>query len=96
MKPKKELTFLDSAENRAKVRKYFYIFLGILLIIDFFIPKHGHFSWETAPEFYAFYGLFACFCLVPCTLSLGPFASGSPKPGSLGPDSLLSIIVQTN
>jgi hypothetical protein len=66
MKPKKELIFLDSAENRAKVRKYFYIFLflGILLIIDFLIPKHGHFSWETAPEFYAVYGFVACVCLI--------------------------------
>ena len=64
MKPEKELTFLDSAENRAKVRKYFYIFLGILLIIDFLIPKHGHFSWESAPEFYAVYGFVACVCLI--------------------------------
>ncbi len=52
MKPKKELTFLDSAKNRKKVRLYFYISLGILLIVDFFIPKHGHFPWESAPEFF--------------------------------------------
>jgi len=64
MKPKKELTFLDSPENQVKVRKYFYIFLCILLIIDFLIPKHGHFSWEFAPEFYAVYGFVACFCLI--------------------------------
>ncbi len=64
MKPKKELTFLDSAKNRKKVRRYFYIFLGILLIVDFFIPKHGHFPWESAPEFFAVYGFVACVSLI--------------------------------
>ena len=64
MKPEKELTFLNSAENRAKARKYFYIFLGILLILDFFIPKHGHFPWESAPEFFAVYGFVACVSLI--------------------------------
>lgn len=46
MKPNKEITFLDSAETRKKVRKYFYISLCVLLIVDFFIPKHGHFPWK--------------------------------------------------
>ncbi len=64
MKPKKELTFLDSAKNRKKVRLYFYISLGILLIVDFFIPKHGHFPWESAPEFFAVYGFVACVSLI--------------------------------
>ena len=64
MKPEKELTFLNSAENRAKARKYFYIFLGILLILDFFIPKHGHFPWESTPEFFAVYGFVACVSLI--------------------------------
>jgi hypothetical protein len=64
MKPKKELTFLDSAKNRKKVRQYFYISLGILLIVDFFIPKHGHFPWESAPEFFAIYGFVACVSLI--------------------------------
>ena len=64
MKPKKELTFLDSPENRVKVRRYFYIFLGILLVIDFFIHKHVHFSWESVPEFFALYGFVVGFCLI--------------------------------
>jgi hypothetical protein len=64
MKPKKELTFLDSAKNRKKVRLYFYFFLGILLIVDFLIPKHGHFPWESAPEFFAVYGFVACVSLI--------------------------------
>jgi hypothetical protein len=64
MKPKKELTFLDSPKNRKKVRLYFYISLSILLILDFFVPKHGHFPWESAPQFYAVYGFIACVSLI--------------------------------
>lgn len=64
MKEKKELAFLDSEKNRATVRKYFYVFLVILLAIDFFIPKHGHFSWENAPCFYAVYGFIGCVSLI--------------------------------
>lgn len=64
MKPQKELTFLDSERNRLKVRKYFYVSLVILLIIDFFLHKHVHFSWENAPFFYAVYGFIACVSLI--------------------------------
>ncbi len=64
MRPKKELTFLDSEENQLKVRKYFYVSLVVLLIIDFFLHKHVHFSWENAPCFYAVYGFIACVSLI--------------------------------
>ncbi len=64
MLPKKELTFLDSAKNRLRVRRYFYISLFILLVLDLFIPKHGHFAWENAPSFYAVYGFIACVSLI--------------------------------
>ena len=64
MQPKKELTFLDNEKNRLKVRRYFYISLVVLLVVDFFIDKHGHFSWESAPGFYATYGFIACVSLI--------------------------------
>ena len=64
MRPQKELTFLDSEKNRLKVRKYFYIFLVVLLLIDLFLHKHVHFSWENAPFFYAVYGFIACVSLI--------------------------------
>lgn len=64
METKKELTFLDSTENRARVRKGFYISLVLLLVVDFFVAKHGHFSWEEAPGFYAVYGFIACVTLI--------------------------------
>ena len=64
MKPKKELSFLDSEKTQSKLRKYFYITLIFLLFLDLFIPKHGHFAWENAPNFYAVYGFIACVSLI--------------------------------
>ena len=64
MKPKHELTFLDSPKNRRRVRKYFYISLVLLLAIDLFISKHGHFAWEEAPFFFAVYGFIGCVGLI--------------------------------
>ena len=60
----KELRFLDSSENRKKVRRYFFISLGILLILDPFIHKHAEFPWESVPAFYAVYGYAACVSLI--------------------------------
>jgi len=64
MKPQNELTFLDSDKNRLKVRKFFYISLLVLLVIDLFLSKQVHFSWENAPCFYAVYGFIACVSLI--------------------------------
>jgi hypothetical protein len=64
MKAKHELTFLDSPQNRRRVRKYFYISLVLLLAIDLFISKHGHFAWEEAPFFFAVYGFIGCVGLI--------------------------------
>ena len=33
--------------------------LGILLIADFLIHKHGHFAWEEWPQFFAVFGFVA-------------------------------------
>jgi hypothetical protein len=64
MKTQREIILLDSPKNRARIRKYFYISLLILLVIDFFTPKHGHFSWEEAYGFYAVYGFIGCVSLI--------------------------------
>jgi membrane protease YdiL (CAAX protease family) len=64
MKARHELTLFDSPKNTARVRKYFYIVLVILLVVDFFIPKHGHFPWERAYAFYAVYGFIGCVSLI--------------------------------
>lgn len=64
MNKRREITFFDSPKNRAGVRKYFYIALLILLVIEFFTPKHGHFPWEEAYGFYAVYGFIGCVSLI--------------------------------
>ena len=64
MNPHKELSFLDPPEVRTRIRKYFYLSLVLLVIIDFFILKAVHFPWELAPGFYAVYGFIACVSLI--------------------------------
>ena len=64
MTPRKELKFLDQASVRIRIRRYFYLSLVILVIVDFFILKAVHFSWEHAPAFYAVYGFIACVSLI--------------------------------
>lgn len=64
MKPQRELTIFDAPKNRARVRKIFYILLLVLLVGDYFIPKHGHFPWEEAYAFYAVFGFIGCVSLI--------------------------------
>ncbi|MGD2185595.1 MAG: hypothetical protein PVI71_05680 [Desulfobacterales bacterium] len=64
MKTQREITILDSPKNRARVRIIFYISLLILLAVEFFTPKHGHFPWEEAYGFYAVYGFVGCVSLI--------------------------------
>jgi hypothetical protein len=61
---KKELSFFDKKENVQRFLKVFFASLVVLLIVDFFIPKHPHFPWEGAPEFYAVYGFVSCVALI--------------------------------
>lgn len=57
--------FFDSPRRTATIRKYFYFFLVALLAVDvLFVPKHGHFSWEDAPFFFAAYGFIGCVALI--------------------------------
>jgi len=60
----KALRFLDKPENRNIVLRCFFVALGVLLVIDFFIHKHAAFTWEEAPGFYAVYGFVACVSLI--------------------------------
>ena len=60
----KELSFLDKPKNKNRVIRYFFISLGILIVIDCFIHKHVEFPWEAAPAFYAVYGFTACVSLI--------------------------------
>ena len=64
MKDKREITILDSKKNRKRVIQCFYISLGLLLVIELFVPKHGHFAWEDMFGFFAVYGFIGCVSLI--------------------------------
>lgn len=54
-------------DNKKNVNRLIMFFFGsclALLIIDIFIHKHGHFSWEEKPAFYATFGFVTCVVLV--------------------------------
>jgi hypothetical protein len=61
---KKELKIFDKAQNVKRFLVFFYISLAVLLIIDFFIHKHGEFPWEAATDFFAAYGFGSCVLLI--------------------------------
>ena len=61
---KEKKHIFDNPGNVQKFIKGFYVICVLLLIIDFFVPKHGHYYWEDVPQFYAAYGLVACIVLV--------------------------------
>ena len=60
----KELRIFDRPENVKRLLRGFYIFLVLLLIVDFFIHKHGYFPVEGYPDFFAVYGFVACVLLI--------------------------------
>jgi len=61
---KKELKIFDRPENVKRLLGFFYAFLVVLLIVDFFIHKHAEFPWESAPGFFAAYGFVSCVGLI--------------------------------
>ena len=61
---KKELKIFDKPKNVKRLLMGFYLSLVLLLIIDFFIHKHGEFHLEEFPDFFAVYGFVACVMLI--------------------------------
>lgn len=61
---KKELKIFDKPKNVKIFLIVFFTALGVLLMVDLFIEKHGEFPWETAPEFFAAYGFASCVLLI--------------------------------
>lgn len=56
--------FFDKPQNVRRFLMFFYVSLILLVVIDFFIPKHPYFAWEQYPSFYGTFGLVACIVLV--------------------------------
>ena len=61
---KRELKIFDKPQNVKRFLGGFYVFLVVLLIIDFFVHKHAEFEWEGFPDFYAAYGFISCVLLI--------------------------------
>jgi len=56
--------FFDNEQNVWRFIKGFFVVCVLLIVADFFVPKHGENYWEYMPQFYAAYGLVACILLV--------------------------------
>ncbi|MDX9785560.1 MAG: hypothetical protein RBT11_02200 [Desulfobacterales bacterium] len=61
---KKVSSRFDTPKNGNRLLNIFYLFLGVLLVVDFFIDKHADFPWEGAVNFYAVYGFISFVALV--------------------------------
>lgn len=62
--PTERTTWLDSPANVDRLVRGFYAVCALLLLLDFFIPKHGAFAIEHLFGFYALFGFVACVTLV--------------------------------
>ncbi len=60
---KKNIYFFDDPKKTKAVVIGYIASCVILLIIDLFIHKHGHFSWEDKPGFFAIFGFLSCVIL---------------------------------
>jgi hypothetical protein len=64
----KKTYLFDKPENRVRVRKYLFISLVVLLVVELILSKsvhgHIHFPWESYYGFYAVYGFVSCVLLV--------------------------------
>lgn len=56
--------FWDDENRVKKFLNLFYLVCVGLILVDFFIHRHGHISVEQWPGFYAVYGFVACVLLV--------------------------------
>lgn len=51
-------------ENIKKLLGVFYVSLVVLIVLELFVQKDPHFSWERFPAFHATYGFVGCVALV--------------------------------
>ncbi len=60
----KEINIFDKPRNVMILLMLLFGSCLALLIVNFSLPKHSHFSWEEWSGFYAAYGFVACVGLV--------------------------------
>ncbi len=64
MEAEEKKGWFDSRKNLVLFLRIFYASLVVLLVLDFFIPKHPDFGFDGAPNFFAAYGFISCVMLV--------------------------------
>ena len=77
---KKENSYFDKPRNLKKVRIILYCLCVFLILLDLFVPKHGHFEWEGWIGFFCIYGsLSYVFLVVVATYCLRPVVRRDEK-----------------
>lgn len=56
--------FFDKPRNVRITLGCFYSFLALLIVLDYFIHKHGTFPWEYSHHFFAAYGFVSCVVVI--------------------------------
>ncbi len=56
--------WLERSGSVDKIIRTLGIICALVVAADFFYEKHGHYSWEDFPGFYALFGFVSCVALV--------------------------------
>ena len=56
--------WLDRPRSVDKIIRAVAVICLVVVAADFFYEKHGHYSWEEWPGFYALFGFISCVVLV--------------------------------
>ncbi len=68
----KIVDYLGNPKNRRSLKLYFYISLGLVVLVEFLIPHEaGHFFWEGMVGFGALYGFISCVLIIVVSKLLG-------------------------
>ena len=62
--PRGDGDILDKPSRSKRHLGIFLLFLTALVIIDFFVDRHGHLLWENFPEFFPICGFVSVFLMV--------------------------------
>jgi hypothetical protein len=60
----KDTHVFDKWENVKRLLMGFYVFVGLLIVLDLILPKHPVLPWERYPGFYGAYGFLAYVSIV--------------------------------
>ena len=56
--------WLERPGSVNKIIRSLALVCALVVVVDFFYEKHGHYSWENFPGFYALFGFVSCVVLV--------------------------------